>query len=146
MSEQPPPGLTVLVVDDVSDIRLSCRFMLETGGFRVLDAPDVRNALRCLDREKVDVLLTDLYMPLDDGVELIRTIRERPRPHPVIIAMSGEPHGGYRSSLQAARSFGADFALVKPFAGDDLLRTIHSLLGGGPTESPEIPPYLKDGA
>ena len=112
VSEQPPPGLTVLVVDDVSDIRLSCRFMLETGGFRVLDAPDVRNALRCLDREKVDVLLTDLYMPLDSGSGLIARLRQDDRFSTMQLGVcSGSDAVEDRERALAA---GADFYLEKP--------------------------------
>src|SRR5690349_13013476 len=110
----------VLVVDDVEDVRLGYRFLLETAQFRVVEAFSAKSALECLATRKVDVVLADLYMPGSmDGVDLIRAIRALPPPHPAIVAMSGEPHRAARSSLQSARYIGADAALMKPITRDD---------------------------
>ena len=124
----------VLLVDDVPDVRAAYRFLLEAHEFRVVDAEDADAALRMLTVHQVDVILTDLYMPGTlDGVGLIETVRKRPGRRLAIIAMSGTPHLAYRSSLQAARYVGADAALKKPIAGDELVSTIRRLIGGGPS-------------
>jgi CheY-like chemotaxis protein len=124
----------VLLVDDVFDVRAAYRFMLEAYEFRVVEAQDADEALRVLGRQQVDVILTDLYMPGRlDGVGLIEAVRKRPGRRTAIIAMSGTPHLAYRSSLQAARYVGADAALTKPIAGDQLVTTIRRLIGGGPS-------------
>ena len=128
----PPPRPVVLVVEDNSDVRLSYRFLLETSEFRVLEAADGAQALERMSKEHVDAVLTDIYMPNLDGIGLIDAIRKRSGPQPAIIAMSGEPHLAYRSSLQAARYLGADTSLVKPITREELVRTIRSLIGGGP--------------
>jgi CheY-like chemotaxis protein len=96
-----------------------------------LDADNIDDALAIIAREPVEVILTDLYMPgkQGDGINLILQIRRRPPPHPVIIAMSGEPHRAYRSSLQSARYLGADFTLTKPILSRDLIQTIRSATG-----------------
>jgi two-component system, chemotaxis family, chemotaxis protein CheY len=132
-SSPPPPRPVVLIVEDTPDVRLAYRFLLETSEFRVLEAADGAQALEHLGEEHVDVILTDIYMPGIDGIGLIRAVRSRPGRQPAIIAVSGEPHYAYRSSLQAARYIGADVILVKPIPREDLVRAIRSLIGGGPT-------------
>jgi CheY-like chemotaxis protein len=122
----------VLIVEDNSDVRLGYRFLLETAEFRVIDASDGGQALERLAAEHVDVILTDIYMPETDGIALIDAVRRRPGRQPAIIAMSGAPHHAYRSSLQAARYLGADLTMVKPLDGQELIRAIRSLMGGGP--------------
>ena len=126
--ESPP---VVLIVDDNADVRAAYRFMLEDE-FTVLEAPDADVALKRMTAEKIDVLLTDLFMDGSiDGVGLVHIVRDQPS-RPAIIAMSGLPHVAYRPSLEAARTLGADATLTKPFTRVELLRTIRSLIGGGP--------------
>jgi CheY-like chemotaxis protein len=120
----------VLVVDDEADVRLSYRLFLEAKRIRVLEAADADAALKCLGKNKVDVVLTDVYMPGKiDGLGLVQALRERQKTRPAIIAISGSPHLAYRSSLQAARYVGADATLAKPIEANLLLRTIWSVLG-----------------
>ena len=131
MAEKPSPHPVILVVDDVQDVRLSVRQLLEDE-FTVLEAANSREALELVQRQKVDAVLTDLYMPGDiDGIALIGLIRQMPRPPPALIAMSGA-HLAYRSSLQAALHLGADAALTKPFKSDELIGTIRRLLPAAP--------------
>ena len=125
---------TVLLVDDVFDVRAAYRFMLEANDFQVVEAEDADAALNTLTSQQVDLILTDLYMPgRIDGVGLIEAVRKKPGRRVAIIAMSGTPHLAYRSSLQAARYVGADATLTKPIAGDQLVTTIRRLIGGGPS-------------
>src|ERR1051325_4068645 len=102
MRPDPEPLLpTVLVVDDVLDVRLSLRDLLGLRDFRVLDTWNAMAALDLIQRERVDVVLTDLYMPGEmDGVGLCSRIANLPVPRPAVIAMSGAPHLAYGSSLQ----------------------------------------------
>jgi CheY-like chemotaxis protein len=123
----------VLVVDDAPDVRSSLRPMLELHAFLVVEAGTAPHALKTLSTQRVDAVLTDLYMPGDiDGVALCERVAQLPKPRPAVIAMSGAPHLAYRSSLQAARYVGADAALTKPFNADELMHTIHRLIGNGP--------------
>jgi DNA-binding response OmpR family regulator len=128
-SATPTPHPVILIVDDNPDVRAAYRYMLEEDRFRVLEAPDADVALRLLKTEKVDLLLTDLFMDGSiDGVGLVHAVRTHVG-RPAIIAMSGLPHVAYRSSLDAARALGADATLTKPFTRVDLLRTIRGLIG-----------------
>lgn len=128
----PNPRPVVLIVDDVPDVRLGYRMLLEADDFEVIEASDAQTALAFLGQRKVDVVLADLYMPGKmDGVDLVQHITRLPAPRPPVIAMSGAPHLAYHSSLNAARYVGADATLIKPVSRADLVRTVQQLLGAG---------------
>ena len=122
--------IRVLIVDDQPDVRLAFRYMLEHYGCRITEAGNGKEALNCLSRERVDVVLTDLYMPGMDGLALLREILERPGPRPRVIAISGSPNLGKEASLSAARALGADIVLPKPLSRDQLITAIRSLMSG----------------
>jgi CheY-like chemotaxis protein len=134
MPEGPSPVRPlVLVVDDQPDVRLALGFVLESYGFRVVAARDGIEALECVAKQAVDVVLTDLYMPGMDGLSLVRALRGTVSSPPRIIAMSGSPNLAKEAALTAARALGADVILPKPVSGEMLINTIHRLVGGGPT-------------
>ncbi|UQA63940.1 response regulator [Polyangium aurulentum] len=70
-------SVTVLVVDDEPDARELVRRLLEDCGARVTTAGSAQEALDLLDRERVDVLVSDIGMPGEDGYELVRRVRAR---------------------------------------------------------------------
>src|SRR3954469_18991657 len=104
----------VLVVDDRPDVRLSLLYMLQASGFDVAEAEDGQKALSRLSEESFDVILADLSMPVLDGLGLIRIVRDRPRPRPVLIAMTGSAHLDQGAALNEAEDV-ADAVLTKPF-------------------------------
>ena len=69
----------ILVVDDEPDERFLLRRMFEREGYEVLDACDGAAALAIVRESPPDLILTDMMMPVMDGAELIRRLRERPR-------------------------------------------------------------------
>jgi signal transduction histidine kinase/ActR/RegA family two-component response regulator len=71
-------GIAVLVVDDEEDAREAMAVLLGQAGARVISAPGALEALDALDRERPDVLLSDIAMPGEDGYALIRRVRARP--------------------------------------------------------------------
>jgi PAS domain S-box-containing protein len=124
--EAPPAGerRAVLVVDD--DPRVRNLFPELLGGdFEVLIAADGREAIEIARRERrLDLLITDLFMPHHDGIETLQVIRER-RPGIPVIAISGAFGGQF---LKAAERFGVDATLQKPIQRDLLLGTIATVL------------------
>ena len=70
----PPRRETILVVDDEDDIRAVVRQMLTAEGYLVLDAEDPNQALRLASEQHVDLLLTDVVMPLMRGTELAQRL------------------------------------------------------------------------
>lgn len=119
----------ILLVDDVPMVRLSICAALEGDGHQVLEAGDGKEALTVLDTEPVDLIITDLWMPNLDGVELLKRLRAT-NARIKVIAISG---GGVRRPIDVsaalAQTWGADAVLYKPFANEDLLEEVNRLLG-----------------
>ena len=103
---------TVLVVDDNADTRRVVRWGLERWGYYVLEASDGRQALEVAVRDRPDVILMDLAMPVVDGFEAIRSIRAHPdlRGLPVIAVTAYDR----AISRDDAESAGCDYYLSKP--------------------------------
>jgi len=125
--ETPWRSLLVLVVEDDPAIRrLSCRFLDELG-HRVLEAHDVRDAIRiCTEhRTAIDVMLTDVIMPEMTGHELFERVHEF-SPVMKVIYMSGYP-----DQITAHNRFSVDgaFFLQKPFSLHQLSRILQDLSG-----------------
>jgi len=118
---------SVLVIDDHDEIRNSIRRTLEGAGHRVFDAADGALGLGLLGTSQVDVVITDLFMPEQDGIVTLRHIR-RNYPKVAVIAMSGGAFGGELDLLHDALLLGAVATLKKPFTADQLLETLRSAL------------------
>jgi CheY-like chemotaxis protein len=112
----------VLVVDDEADVRALLRDQLEMGGFRVLEAGRVLDAVELARERRPDAITMDLMLPDLDGFEAIRLLREQPetRDTPVVVlsAIEVEPRD--------PRALGATICLTKPFAAADLIAAIRS--------------------
>lgn len=106
-------GGTVLVVDDSLSVRKSLQTLLEAKNIRVLTAKDGMEAINILENRNVDLIITDLEMPVMHGYELIHRIRkdERFKDIPIIVLTSR----GTKKHQEKAVDLGADGFLVKPF-------------------------------
>jgi DNA-binding NtrC family response regulator len=117
---------SVLLVDDDSEILRSLERLLTLHGFEVWSAGSVREALRQLRAHgESDFLITDLIMDDEDGLTLIRQIRES-HPETRIVAISGGGHSKPDSYLAAARRLGAEATFRKPVPPDQLLAFLRS--------------------
>jgi DNA-binding response OmpR family regulator len=122
--DQLQPRARILVVDDEPPVRnLVCQ-ILKMAGFAVLDAPDGKAATEIVRRQKVDLVVTDLIMPEQEGIETIRTLRQK-YPKTKIIAMSGAFDGEF---LGTAKMLGAHAILYKPFSAAEILRAVDEVL------------------
>jgi CheY-like chemotaxis protein len=119
----------ILIVDDVKGVRLSIANLLKRSGHTVLQAGDGREGLAMALRERPDLMITDMLMPQQDGVETIHAVRaELGAGAPRILAISG---GGSlvpsEQALHYARD-AADAVLRKPFENAEFLETVDALL------------------
>jgi len=112
---------TVLVVDDEEAVRDSLYDLLSGVGYRVILAADAATALRLMDRDHPDLVLTDIYMESGDGYELITALRQRAELVPVVAMSAGR--AGY-DTLKAALHLGASAIIDKPFPAAGLVETI----------------------
>lgn len=111
--------MKVLVIDDEPGIRRMIVRMLREAGHDVAEAEDGRSGYAAFRKHDPDVVMTDILMPGQDGIETIRTLQAE-RPGLKIIAMSG---GGthHWAFLDMAGKLGATATLSKPFRRQDLL-------------------------
>ncbi len=125
------PRARVLVIDDNSDIREMIRTVLVHAGYEVTLAVDGGKGLEAQRREPVDLVITDIFMPQQDGIETIGLMK-REFPQTPIIAMSGGAKFVTRQTsvdyLATAHKFGADRLLRKPFDIDELLQVVQEVL------------------
>jgi len=124
---------SVLVVDDDVEVGEVIRRVLEHGGFGVRVVNSVDAALNAVAESEPEIVITDVIMPRQNGVDLIRVLRAR-SPQLKIVAISGGGSFGPSSYkpdainthayLAAARAAGASEVLSKPFDLDELLKAV----------------------
>lgn len=125
----------ILVVDDEDIIRKYLQLTLEQLGYVVMVACNGQEALAHLQRESVDLILTDLIMPEKEGMETIEEVRKL-YPKIKIIAMSGGGRIDAFDYLRVAKKMGADLVMEKPFSNRELTAALDQLL---PKDSPHSP-------
>ena len=121
-------GELILVVDDEESIRMMTRRVLEQFGYRVLLAGEGTEAVMVFAQHaaEINLVLTDLVMPLMDGVTLIRTL-QRMAPAVKVLTATGATELG---QLAAARRLGVKAVLRKPYTQDSLLQGVRATLDG----------------
>jgi len=116
--------LEILVVDDDPALRTALDRALKLEGYRVSFAHDGRQALQMMTGTSQDAVILDLGLPLMDGLEVCRRVRERGDRTPVLMLTARDAVTDRVEGLDA----GADDYLVKPFALDELLARLRALL------------------
>ena len=124
--------MKILVVDDDVIVIKSCTRILESEHFSVSTVPGAEEALELLKNQTFDLLLIDLMMPKQDGLSLIKTVRES-LPEIPVIAMSGYPTP---ETIAKVFSSGATQFIHKPFRPDELLKLIRQVTGKSIIERP----------
>jgi two-component system, OmpR family, KDP operon response regulator KdpE len=124
----------VLVVDDEPQITRVLKTVLSSQGYDVRTAPEGESALANFKEWSPELVITDLYMPHMDGVELCRRIREMSSVPIIVLSVKGEE----RTKVDALDS-GADDYVTKPFGIDELMARVRAALrrsGGPATQEP----------
>jgi CheY-like chemotaxis protein len=126
----------ILVIDDSRSALALTGLILEEAGHRVIPCLSASGALKLAAETPVDLIVTDIYMPEKDGLEIIRDARKA-CPCIPIIAISGA--GDATDMLNVARHLGAAYTLRKPFSKEQLLRAVTMALPpGGKTVLPSM--------
>jgi len=115
----------ILVLDDDQQVLMFAAAVLREAGFEVLVGEDGNVALSVVDKEPLDLVITDLVMPEREGLETMMRLRES-SPQLPVIAISGAFGGHF---LRSAANLGARATLAKPFSGEDLLNAVRMVLG-----------------
>ncbi len=118
---------TILTVDDSRSVRQMVGFTLREQGFDVLEAADGQEALDLLGSRKVDMVITDLNMPIVDGIAMIKGARSLPDCRFIpIVMLTTESQDNKKQEGKAA---GATGWIVKPFQPAQLTSVVKRLLG-----------------
>ena len=126
MSERRPEDLTILVVEDYEDTSLAMRLALEEKGYHILEASDGEQAVRLAERERPEVILMDLNLPVLDGFSAAERIRANPElKETIIVAVTGHSDSDLRARALAA---GCNAFVTKPVDFEWLGDLISNLL------------------
>lgn len=121
----------ILVIDDDADVRRAISRHLQSDGHDVTEAPDGKAGMRLFLEQPADLVVTDLFMPEQEGLETIRQLR-RSFKHVKILVVTGALPGSSRDFRDQATMLGAAATLYKPFTREELLGTINALLTPAP--------------
>jgi DNA-binding NtrC family response regulator len=130
LEEMLPLSGTILVVDDDDPVRVMLARLLRTQGYTVLQAAHAAEARAILDTQRPDLVISDIVMPGESGIELRRGILERWPELPVILISGYSAEG---PAEFAARTPNTTF-VQKPFAADHFLSLVERTLEDTPSE------------
>jgi two-component system alkaline phosphatase synthesis response regulator PhoP len=116
----------ILIVDDEPDVLMLTSLRLEKHGYEILTAANGKDAFDSIWKEKPDLVLLDLIIPITYGTEVCRRVKnDKDLKHIPIILYTA--HGEVMTG-EKAKSFGADDYIAKPFDAEELLNKIERLL------------------
>jgi DNA-binding response OmpR family regulator len=118
----------VMIVEDDATLLELLRESLERRNYTVITAANGREALLKFRPSVVDLVITDLLMPEEDGLMVIMKIREI-KPSIRFIAISGGGKAGPGSYLLMASKLGADHVISKPFLPSELVKKVKVMIG-----------------
>ncbi len=116
----------ILIVENEASNRILIERVLSTRGYRCISATNGQEALDVLDREQVDLILTDLSMPVLDGYRTTQLIRSRP--HLANVPIVAVTAYALSDEGEAAKRIGCTEYLTKPFKPRQLLELVARLL------------------
>ncbi|MFV2047524.1 response regulator transcription factor [Metabacillus litoralis] len=114
---------TILIVDDQPEITELLSLYLKKEGFQIIEAHDGMDAFQLIAKEKIDLMLVDIMMPIIDGYQLIKKVRETLRVPIIIISAKQED----QDKIEGL-SLGADDFIQKPFNPLEVVARVQALL------------------
>lgn len=125
----------ILVIDDDEQVRTLVRDALASVGYEVVLAADGREGLAHQRARPAELVITDIFMPEQDGIETVIELR-RSFPQTKIIAISGGGTLGALEYLTTAEEFGAIRSIAKPFDCEAMVALVRELAGPAPGAAP----------
>jgi len=118
----------LLIVDDNAQIGASLVMLFQRGGFIAASVRSGHSALEHLLKQRVDIVITDIFMPNGDGLELLRELYRR-NIRPRVVVMTGGEDTGMPDMLHVATLMGAEHTIQKPFQPGKLLQLVREMIG-----------------
>jgi two-component system, chemotaxis family, chemotaxis protein CheY len=119
--------IRIMTVDDSASMRQMVSFTLKGAGYEVIEALDGSDALEKMEKESIQMLITDINMPNLDGIGLVRKVRAHAvyRFIPIILLTTESQE----LKKQEGKAAGATGWIVKPFKPDQLLNVVRKVIG-----------------
>jgi CheY-like chemotaxis protein len=127
MDTPAPPGVRIVFMDDDEAIQRLVQMILTKEGYQVRVACNGLEGMKLLEEEPAELVITDLVMPVQEGLESIMLLR-RKYPEIKIIAVSGGLQRGVIDMLPTADKLGANRTMRKPLLREELLQAIAEVL------------------
>ncbi|WP_418603226.1 response regulator [Hwangdonia sp.] len=115
----------IVLAEDNPTLLLLLKFKLENEGFELFTASDGKEAMALIENQSPDLILTDIMMPFNDGLEVISHIRNNLKKETPVIVFST---AGQEQMVLKAFKLGANDFMSKPFSPDELIVRIKRFL------------------
>ena len=119
--------MKILIIEDDEITLQILTHILENANYEVVSLSNGINILEALENSKADLLITDIFMPVVDGLEVISIIKDKFPNFPIIAISADSKYSKQDSYLPAAQAIGADRILTKPIDKDYLLKIVEEL-------------------
>jgi DNA-binding NtrC family response regulator len=124
----------ILVIDDDELFRQYLSTFLERAGYEVRGLANGSLVAAAMESERFDAIVSDLYMPGVDGLEIVSYVK-RKQPGLLVIGITGASFGSSDSCSRAMSALGADAVLSKPLDGESLIEILRKSIGRAPRGS-----------
>lgn len=116
----------ILIVDDSASVRQLVAIALSGAGYTVVEANDGTDALKKLNGQKINLVISDVNMPNMDGISFVKEMKKNPNyKFTPVVMLTTE---GADDKKQAGKEAGAKAWIVKPFRPEQLLQTVSMLI------------------
>ena len=112
-----------VVIDDDAQVRCLIAMMLKRAGYEVAQAKDGGEGIALCSSLDPEVIVTDIFMPRQDGIDVLREVKARAK-QPRVVAISGGSPRLQLDFLNVAEKMGADAVIQKPFTPSQLLQAV----------------------
>jgi two-component system chemotaxis response regulator CheY len=119
-------GKRILIVDDSPSMRTVAGIALRGAGYEVLDAANGQEGLAKLDGERIHLIISDVNMPVMDGIEFLKEVKRHPQYRFTPVIMLTTEAGEDKKA--AGRAAGAKAWIVKPFQPSVMLDAVSKLV------------------
>lgn len=116
---------TILLVDDAAFMRMRAKKVLEEQGYKTLEAADGKDAINKYEKNKPDLVMMDITMPVMDGITAIQEIMKSDDSAKIIVCSAL----GQQNMVISAIKAGAKDYVLKPFQPDRVLEAVKKLIG-----------------
>lgn len=120
----------ILIADDEPNILISLEFLMKREGYEVILARNGQEALDAIAREKPDLVLLDVMMPIKTGFDVCHEVRSSEHPRDTLIVMLSAK--GRDVDIAKGLALGANAYMTKPFSTKELVQKVQGLLNGTP--------------